>query len=78
MLIKVLMVAEQGYLEEKPHDLGDTETQKNFWIYRKKNQQQCRDDQTIYQESINQNVSFLRKYHYNRDNCKFWDSGREQ
>lgn len=36
MLIKVLMVAEQGYLEEKPYDLGDTETQKNFWIYRKK------------------------------------------
>lgn len=50
MLIKVLMVAEQGYLEEKPYDLGDTETQKNFWIYRKKKQQQqCRDDQTIYQ-----------------------------
>lgn len=36
MLIKVLMVAEQGYLEEKPYDLGDTETQKNFWTYRKK------------------------------------------
>lgn len=35
MLIKVLMVAEQGYLEEKPYDLSDTETQ-NFWIYRKK------------------------------------------
>lgn len=37
----------------------------------KKNQQQYRDDQTIYQESVNQNVSLLGKYHYNRDDCKF-------